>query len=152
MRSFTTNWFFSKMATWTIAIAACGCTLDAGIGIPGSQPPPPPLETPSGTLTQRWSIGSRFDTRACVAYGAYRMELVIRDTAGYIVARAFQPCEEMQMSVKLPTGSYVGDAWFLAADGTKVSTTLSLRPFEILNGTETFIDTDFPISSLLTAI
>jgi hypothetical protein len=80
------------------------------------------------------------------------MELVVRDASGYIVARAFQPCQEMQMSVKLPTGSYLADAWFLGADGRKVSTTLSLRPFEILRGTETFIDTDFPISSLLTAI
>ena len=149
MRSSTTNWFVSKIAMWTIAVAACGCTFDAGIGIPGTQPPPP--QTPTGTLTHRWSIGSRFDTRSCIAYGADRMELVIRDTGGYIVARAFQPCEEMQMSVKLPTGSYVGDAWFIASDGTKVSTTLSLRPFQILRSTETFIDTDFPISSLLTA-
>lgn len=150
MRSSMTNWFYSTIGAWALGAATLGCTLDAGIDVPGIRPPPP--ATPTGTLTQRWSIGSRFDTRACIAYGAYRMELVIRDTAGYIAARAFQPCEEMQMSVKLPTGSYVGEAWFLAADGTKVSTTLSLRPFQILESTETFIDTDFPISSLLTAI
>ncbi len=150
MRSSMTNWFCSTIATWTLGAAALGCSFDAGIDIPGTRPPP--AENPTGTLTQRWSIGGRFDARACIAYGADRMQIVIRDTAGYIVARAFQPCEEMQMSVKLTTGSYVGDAWLIASDGTKVSTTLSLRPFQILRGTETFIDTDFPVSSLLTAI
>jgi len=149
MRSSKTNWFVSKIATFSIALAAAGCSLEAGIGGPSIRQPPPDI--PTGTLTQRWSIGSRFDTRACVTYGADRMELVIRDTDGYIVARAFQPCEEMQMSVKLAAGSYSADAWFIASDGTKASTTLSLQPFQILRGTETFIDTDFPISSLLTA-
>lgn len=149
MRSSTTNWFFSTIALGTLGAAALGCSFEAAVDVPNTRPPP---ATPTGTLTQRWSIGGRFDTRACVAYGADRMQIVIRDESGYIVARAFQPCEEMQMSVKLPTGSYLGDAWLISSDGTKVSTTLSLQPFQIVRSTETFIDTDFPVSSLLTAI
>lgn len=86
-----------------------------------------------------------------MTYGADRMQLVIRDHAGRLIAQAFQPCEEMQMSVKLIEGSYLGDTWLIASDGSRVSTTLSLRPFQIRRNTETFIDTDFPISSLLTA-
>lgn len=77
------------------------------------------------------------------------MQLVIRDPSGQVVARAFQPCEEMQMSVKLAPGSYSGDAWLIGSDGTPVSTTLSLTPFQIVQSTETFIDTNFPLSSLL---
>jgi len=146
MRSFTTNRFFSTIAAWVLGLATYGCSFEAGVDIPGTR-----LGTPTGTLTQRWSIGGRFDTRSCATYGADRMQLVIRDTSGRVVAQAFQPCEEMQMSVKLATGSYVGDVWLIAADGRKVSTTLSLQPFQIVRSTETFIDTDFPTSSLLTA-
>jgi hypothetical protein len=147
MRASTTNWFFSTIATCALGAATWGCTFEAAVDVPGNDPPP---GTPTGTLTQRWSIGGRFDTRACVTYGVDRLQLLIRDTAGGIVARAFQPCEEMQMSVTLATGSYLGDAWLIDTDGRKVSTTLALKPFRILQNTETFIDTDFPISSLLT--
>ena len=143
-----TNKFYATIATWTLSAAVCGCSLEAAVDVPGTSPPP---GTPTGTLTQRWSIGGRFDSRACTTYGADRMQLVIRDSSGAIVARAFQPCEEMQMTVTLATGSYLGDAWLIDYDGRKVSTTLSLKPFRVVRSTETFIDTDFPISSLLTA-
>lgn len=145
MHSFVTRKFF-----WTITLSSTlwGCSFEAAVDVPGTNQPPP--NTPIGTLTQRWSIGDRFDARYCTTYGADRMQLVIRDTAGQVVARAFQPCEEMQMSVKLSPGSYSGETWLIGTDGTPVSTTLSLTPFQIVPSTETFIDTNFPLSSLLT--
>lgn len=149
MRPSGKHWFFRTIATSCLGAAALGCSLDASVGVPGTNPPPPPPSTPTGTLTQRWSIGGRFDARLCATYGADRMELVVRDDTGQVVARAFQPCEQLQMTVTLATGSYSGDAVLIASDGTPVSTTLTLRPFQVVRNTETFIDTDFPISSLL---
>lgn len=146
MRLSPTNWLFRTIAVGCLGAAGLGCSLDATLGIPTTNPPPP--VTPTGTLTQRWSIGGRFDARFCATYRADRMQLVVRDQAGRVVAQAFQPCEQLQMSLTLPTGSYSGDVWLIGSDGTPVSTTLTLRPFQIVRGTETFIDTDFPISSL----
>jgi len=151
MRTSVKNWFCRTILTCSLGAAAWGCALDASVGVTGNNPPPLPPATPIGTITQRWSIGGQFDASYCSTYGADRMQLVIRDRSGQIAATAFQPCSEMQMSVKLPVGSYTGDAWLIASDGTRVSTTLSLSPFQIARNTETFIDTDFPITSLLTS-
>lgn len=150
MRS-SRKWFVVAVPMFALGYATVGCTFEAGVDVPGTGGAPPIPPAASGTLTQRWSIGSQFNPRLCVTYGADRMQLVIRDHAGRLIAQAFQPCEEMQMSVKLIEGSYLGDTWLIASDGSRVSTTLSLRPFQIRRNTETFIDTDFPISSLLTA-
>jgi hypothetical protein len=149
MRSSTTKWFVQTIVTCALGAATWGCTIEAGVDVPPTNRPPP--NTPSGTLTQRWSIGGRFDQRSCSTFQADRMQLVIRDAYGQIAATAFQPCEEMEMSVRLPTGSYTGEAWFISSSGARVSTTLNLQPFTIARSTETFIDTDFPISSLHTA-
>ena len=147
MRFSTTNWFVRTISISCFGLATLGCSLDAAVDVTG--PPPPAPSTPTGSLTQRWSIGGQFDTRFCAVYGADRMSLVIRDNAGQVVARAFQPCEELRMTVTLATGSYSAEAVLITTDGTPVSTTLSLRPFQIVRNTETFVDTDFPISSLL---
>lgn len=105
-----------------------------------------------GTLTQRWSIGGRFDPGLCAVYAADKMELTIKDTAGNVVARAYQPCREMQMSVTLAVGTYVADAVLIGSDGSAVSTTLPLQPFRINDGRDRFVDTDFPASSMLTVL
>ena len=151
MRTSVKNWFYQTIAACTLGTAVWGCALDASVGVTGNNPPPPPPPIPIGTITQRWSLGGQFDARYCRSFGADRMQLVIRDASNQIAATAFQPCSEMQMSVKLPIGSYTADAWLIATDGTRVSTTLSLSPFQILRNTETFIDTDFPTTSLLTS-
>jgi len=148
MPVFLTKRFLRTIAMSSLGWALSACSFEAAVDVPGTNPPPP--STPIGTLTQRWSVGGSFDTRYCTTYGADRMQLVIRNQSGQVVARAFQPCEEMQMSVKLAPGTYTGDAWLIGRDGTPVSTTLSLTPFQIVPSTETFIDTNFPISSLLT--
>jgi hypothetical protein len=149
MRTSVKNWFYQTLVTCSLGVAAWGCALDASVGVAGNNPPPPPVSIPTGSVTQRWSIGGQFDARTCAQYGADQMQLVIRDQSGRIAATAYQPCSEMQMTVKLPIGSYTGDAWLIATDGTRVSTTLSLTPFQILRNTETFIDTDFPTNSFL---
>ena len=135
----------SAIAIVLFGICGAGCTAEASVG---------PIDVPpgNGTLTQRWSIGSSFDPNLCLTYGADRMELVIKDTRGRVVARAEQTCEEGEMTVTLPEGSYVADAVLIAADNTDVSTTLQLEPFRIYDGRDTFVDTDFPIDSMRTVL
>lgn len=144
MHNSIVKWARSAAFVLTLAASTAGCAADAAIYVP--------VGRDSGEVTQRWSIGGRFDRRLCRTYGADRMELIIRDTAGGIVARAYQPCEEMQMTVDLPEGRYFGEAKLIARDGSEVSTTLELQPFRIFEDTETFIDTDFPRSSMLTVL
>jgi hypothetical protein len=139
------KWTRSTLALFALSAAAAGCVAEAAIL-------PTPIGPSSGTLTQRWSIGGSFDPNVCAIYGADRMELVVTDTAGNVVARAYQPCTEMEMTLTLPEGSYVGDAVLIAADNRDVSTTLPLQPFRVLAGTDTFIDTDFPTSSMYTVL
>jgi hypothetical protein len=145
MRDFITKWAGPAAFVLSLAASAAGCVVDGGTTYV-------PIGRDSGEVTQRWSLGGRFDANLCRRYGADRMELIIRDTAGRTVARAYQPCEELQMSVTLPEGTYVGDARLIGSDGSEVSTTLELQPFRIIQGTETFIDTDFPSSSMLTVL
>jgi len=133
-------------AAFMLALAAstAGCPIESEVFVP--------IGRDTGTVTQRWSIGGRFDAGRCRMFGADRMELVIRDTAGRTVARAYQPCREQQMTVTLREGTYVADATLLGSDGAEVSTTLNLQPFRILRNTDTFVDTDFPTSSMLTVL
>ncbi len=138
------KWARSASLILGLAAGAAGCTAEAAVLVP--------VGRDTGTVTQRWSIGGRFNANLCSTYGADRMELIIRDTAGRRVARAYQPCEELQMTVNLPEGTYVGDAKLIASDGSEVSTTLELQPFRILQGIDTLIDTDFPTSSMLTVL
>jgi len=138
----------SAIAIVLLGTFAAGCTAEASVGPIGVPPG-------NGTLTQNWSIGSRsprIDPSLCATYGADRMELVIKDTRGRVVASAEQNCEEGEMTVTLPEGSYVADAVLIAADNTDVSTTLQLEPFRIYDGRDTFVDTDFPIDSMLTVL
>jgi hypothetical protein len=142
MKQSIAEWARAAITIASLGAFGAGCSAEASI-----LPAPPPSQ--AGTLTQRWSIDGSFDPNLCSLYGADRMELVVRDTSGRIVARAYQPCEQMEMSVVLPEGAYVGDAVLLAADNREVSTTLPLQPFRVLRGTDTFVDTDFPTSSML---
>ncbi|MDI1482241.1 hypothetical protein [Polyangium sp. y55x31] len=145
MRDSIIKWAGSAAFLLSLAPAAMGCQAEGSVVYV-------PVGRNTGTVTQSWSIGGRFDRSLCRTYGADRMELVIRDTSGRTVARAYQPCEEMQMSVRLPEGTYRGDATLIARDGSEVSTTLELQPFRILSNTDTLIDTDFPTSSMLTVL
>jgi len=144
------------MKNVVVAVSLCfvgaGCTAEGSLSIPSPAPAPPPASTSTGTLTQRWSIGGSFDSNLCATYGADRMELVISDTAGRQVARAYQPCNEMRMTLTLAVGSYVADAVLIDRNNREVSTTLPLQPFSILNGIDTFVDTDFPTSSMLNVL
>jgi len=144
MRNSIMKWASSLAFVTSIAAVTPGCVADASVYVP--------VGRDSGEVTQRWSIGGRFDRSLCRVYGADRMELIIRDMSGSTVARAYQPCEEMQMTVDLPEGTYTGDARLIGRDGSEVSTTLELRPFRIVEDVETFIDTDFPRSSMLTVL
>lgn len=144
MRDSIMKWAGSLAFVLSLAAGVAGCQAEAAVLVP--------VGDDSGQVTQRWSIGGRFDRSLCRVYGADRMELVIRDMSGRTVARAYQPCEELQMTVDLPEGTYVGDARLIGRDGSEVSTTLELQPFRIIEDTETFIDTDFPRSSMLSVL
>ncbi|MDC3979520.1 hypothetical protein [Polyangium jinanense] len=145
MRDSIMKWAGSAAFVLSLAPTAMGCLAEGSVVYV-------PIGRDTGTVTQTWSIGGRFDPSLCRTYGADRMELVIRDMSDRTVARAYQPCREMQMSVKLPEGTYKGDATLIARDGSEVSTTLELLPFRILSNTDTPVDTDFPTSSMLTVL
>jgi len=145
MRDSIMKWAGSLAFVLSLAASATGCEPNTGSVFV-------PIDDYDGEVTQRWSIGGRFDRNLCRTYGADRMELIIRNMSGRTVARAYQRCEELQMTVKLPEGRYVGDARLIGRDGSEVSTTLELQPFSIIEDTETFIDTDFPRSSMLSVL
>jgi len=144
MRNSIIQWAGPWALLLSLAPAAIGCQAEGAVFVP--------VGRSTGTVTQSWSLGGRFDAGRCRMFGADRMELVIRDTAGRTVARAYQPCRELQMTVTLPEGTYLADATLLGSDGAEVSTTLNLQPFRILRNTDTHVDTDFPTSSMLTVL
>lgn len=137
------KWAGRAAAIVAIAVAAPACVVGADVVVPSSGP--------TGTLTARWSVDGAFDNSVCSDYGADQMELVINDVSGYEVARAYQPCEQFEVTVELPVGSYTADATLIGYDSRPVSTTLPVQTFRIVRDTDIFIDTDFPADSLFTA-
>jgi len=136
------KWAGRAVAFVALTASASACVAEADFVVAGNGP--------TGVLTTRWSIAGTFDDRLCADYYAERMELVIANASGGAAGTFSQPCEQFELSVELPTGSYVADATLIGYDGAPVSTTLTLQPFRIVRDTEIFVDTDFPADSLLT--
>jgi hypothetical protein len=137
------KWAGRMAAAVALAVAAPACVVGADTVVAGSGP--------TGTLTARWSVAGAFDNRVCANYGANQMELVILDASGRQVANAYQPCEQFEMTVEMPVGTYTANATLLGYDNRPVSTTLPVQAFRIVRDTDIFIDTDFPADSLYTA-
>jgi hypothetical protein len=138
---------FKSMAKWAgraaaigvLALGASGCFVDAGTVTAGE---------PTGTLTTRWSIANSFDAGLCDYYSVDEIELAVYDRGG-TTTRAYQPCEDFELTLELPIGSYEADATMIGFDNEAVSTTLALAPFQIIRDRDLLIDTDFPSDAFL---
>lgn len=100
-----------------------------------------------GSVSVRWSIQGQFDPHLCTAFSASTMRTTIYDYYGYYVTEDHAPCFAFITTIPLHQGTYTATQELLDAIGRPVSTTLDLQRFDIWDGNDVLLDTDFPASS-----
>jgi hypothetical protein len=130
------------------ALSGCYVSTEPGPG-PGPGPVPIPVTGPTGTVTLAWTVDGSHSPPSCSQFGAYDLELVIRDRYQRIVTSTTAPCSDFNLTLPLPRGTYEGEATLIDSRSGEVSTTLPLQDISIVPGTDLTIDIDFPASSRL---
>jgi hypothetical protein len=139
---------YAGLAGCALAIAALpGCVFRTE---PGPEPGPGPTPTAqTGTLTVAWTVAGSHSAPACSQFGAYDIELVIRDRLSRPITTVSAPCSEFTVQARLPAGNYEAEATLVDARSSAVSTMLRLQNIRILPDSDLTIDIDFPASSKL---
>jgi hypothetical protein len=101
-----------------------------------------------GTLTVEWTVDDSTDSDACFDFDGRDLELIVYDSRDDVAADLRAPCDEFEVAIDLPDGSYGIDATLLDRSGRAVTTTLALDDIDVFAGEETVIPIDFPVDSL----
>jgi hypothetical protein len=102
---------------------------------------------PTGTLTTTWTLDGSSGSEVCGYFQVDRVHVVIADDAGFVVADEEPFCEDFDVSFDLSIGPYSSEVTLLDAGGGAVSDTI-VTDVDVLRSTETFVDVDFPPSSI----
>jgi hypothetical protein len=102
-----------------------------------------------GTLTVEWSVDDSFDRDACADFGADYMELIVYDRRGRTETEVEASCDDFDVTIDLPSGSYSLDATLIDRRDRAVTTTLALDDVRVYEDDETLLPLDFPADSLL---
>lgn len=122
-------------------LSGCFVTTEPGPG------PSPTIQT--GTVTVTWTVAGSRSPAACSQFGAYDLELIVRDRFRRPITTVNAPCSDFTITVQLPTGNYEAEASLVDTQSHPVTTSLPLRDIRILAGSDLTIDIDFPSSSRL---
>lgn len=112
----------------------------------GPEPAPAPR---TGTLTVAWTVNDSRSPVACAQFGADDFELIINDRARRPITTRTATCTDFTLTVRLPPGTYEGDATLIDARSRARTTTLPLHDIDIRPGADLTIEIDFPTSSRL---
>jgi len=134
---------FTKIMSAFAGLALCcvanGCVVADHSTDPGAGP--------TGTLTTTWTLDGSSGSDVCGYFQVDRVHVVIADDAGFVVADEEPFCEDFDVSFDLSIGPYSSEVTLLDAGGGAVSDTI-VTDVDVLRGTETFVDVDFPPSSI----
>ena len=134
---------FTKALLVAAGGAFFGCTGSADLAV--STPP----GVATGSLTVTWTIEGSASPAECDSVGADNVELALFDASGTQTANVYAACQDFSVSVELPEGSYDAEVTLVDASNRSVSTTLSLRNLDVIEGTDITSDIDFPSASIL---
>ena len=117
------------------SLAAVACTAEAGVA---TNPTTVPQER--GTYQLLWTVDRSDSPAACAAIGADVMVLTVYTSAPQSFSA---PCENFNLSVDLPPGTYAADAQLIGPDGFAATPVLQLNQLVITSGSTLTSDTDF---------
>lgn len=126
------------IAGLALCAAANGCVVtddvpDAGVAM--------------GTITTTWTLNGWAGSDTCAYYDIDRVLVTIVDEDGYVLVDEEPFCEEFDLSVDLEVGWYSTEVTLLDVAGHGVSDTV-ITDVRVVRGTETFVDVDFPASTI----
>lgn len=120
-----------------------GCFVDSGTGGTGGTTPDPAI----GTLTAGWTLDGSSHPDACLYYQVDRVNVVLVNDYGDVVADEEPYCEDFGISFDLSTGWYSTEVTLLDLDGYAVSDTV-IADVRVARDTEVFVDVDFPDAAI----
>ena len=130
------------------AVGAIGCSVQASTD--AGPPPPPPPGPVAGSLTLRWTVDEVTDPNVCIMGGAAAIDVVLHTTDGGFAGEFQQSCTNFQTTIApLTPSGYVGSAILIDAGGRQRTTAVTIQPFNIIDGTNLVVDSDFPANSFL---
>jgi len=121
----------SSIVLWA---AASGCVVASHDGAPAPG---------VGTLSTGWTLAGSAYSDACWYYQVDRVNVVIVDDRGFVVADEVPFCEDFGLSFDLSTGWYSSEVTLLDAGGYAVSDTI-ITDVSVPRDIEVYVDVDFP--------
>ncbi|MGK3989515.1 hypothetical protein WME99_41090 [Sorangium sp. So ce136] len=101
----------------------------------------------SGSLTVELTIDGSRDPWQCVDYDVEDIVVSVADEAGF-VTEASTDCDALGLTIPdLPEGYYDVEIW-LEEDGFQESDVVLVRSIDVLDGTDTLVEVDFPWTSI----
>jgi hypothetical protein len=97
-----------------------------------------------GTLTVAWSVDGALEPSDCAFFGMDRLELTVYDVFDDPVVTSYAPCEQFELSLRLPEGYYSADATLVDSLDRSVTTTQLIDDIDIIEDDELYIPIDFP--------
>jgi hypothetical protein len=125
--------------TLAAAMVATACLIGCSVEQRASAPA-------DGTLALNWTINNTTDPNQCNEASAVSLSLDVRDGTGTYGTYS-ATCSAFAVTVSLPPGPYTAEAWFVDGSGVVRTTSISINPFDITEGTSLGIPIDFPASS-----
>jgi hypothetical protein len=101
-----------------------------------------------GTLTTSWTLDHASTADVCVYYHVDRVNVVLVDDLGAVVADEEPFCEDFGISHDLATGAYTTEVTLLDLDGYALSDTVVVHDVRVVRDTEVFVDVDFPDAAI----
>jgi hypothetical protein len=100
-----------------------------------------------GILTVVWTIDGVADPADCAFYGFDRFELAVYDIFDDPVVTSTSFCEDLELSISLPEGSYSADATLIDRFDRAATTTQLIDAIDIIEDDELVTFVDFPARS-----
>ena len=121
------------------------CLIEAGDGGGG----PGPVVVDSGSLVVDWTIDGSKDPDQCDQGAASAIDISVTAANGSSAGEFQQSCRAFATTIDLPRGSYTADAVLIDSSGQARTTSVQIRPFDILGGDQLSIPIDFSAGSFL---
>jgi hypothetical protein len=122
-------------------LMTAGCTASVST----AAPPPPPA---AGGAILDWTINGTKDPAQCTATGATTFNVSLFNSAGGSAGQFVQDCSAFATSINgLFPDTYTGRANLLDSGGLPRTTSVSLAPFDVVDGVSTTVAVDFPANS-----
>jgi hypothetical protein len=103
----------------------------------------------TGTLTLAWTIEGAAESADCAFFGVDELEITVYDFFEDPVVTSYAPCEEFELTLRLPEGLYSADVTLIDRRDRAVTRTQGLDDIDIIEDSDLFVPIEFSDRSFL---